>query len=155
MAKQDFSQYRMYYTDGSAARQIEFKPRKTLPEQPKRPRQKKILIRVDFLAVAGIVVATVLLVLMMVGVNTLVETSRQVEQLENYVSQLEADNAKLESSYHAGYDPVDVRQRALAMGLLPAEQAQTVPIHLEEPAVVEETQNLFSKAWSFFTGLFA
>ena len=155
MAQQDFSQFRMYYTDGSAARQIEFKPRKQLPEQPRRPKQKKLLIRVDFLAMAGIVVAAVLLVLMMAGVSHLVETSRQVAQLETYVSQLEEENAKLESAYHAGYNPADIRERALGMGMIPAEQAETIRIEQKETVPVEQPRNLFFKTWYFLTGLFA
>jgi len=155
MARQDYSQFHKYYTDGSAARQIEFKPRKPLPEQPKRPKQKKILIKVDFLALAGVVVASILLLMMISGVQNLMETSRQVAKLESYVTQLEEENARMEVSYHSSYNPAEIRERAAQMGLVPAEQVKTVEIPLTEPENAAETETVISRVLTFFRGLFA
>lgn len=155
MACPDNMQYGKYDTDGSAARRVAFKSQKSLPEQPCRPKQKKILIRVDFLAVSGIVVAVILLLLMMTGVSTLVETTQEVARMEAWVAELEEEHAVLETAYHAGFDPADIRRRALDMGMISAEQAETVTIHLEEAEPAEAETGVFDRVWSFLTGLFA
>ena len=70
MAKKD-NRYIQFYTDGSAARQLEPKvqPKKKL-QQPRRKHQKKIVLHVDLLAVTGILVACVMLIMMLSGMPT-------------------------------------------------------------------------------------
>lgn len=155
MARYKSGQYKEFYTDGSAARQIELKPHKGLPDQPKRPKQKKILIRVDFLALSGILVAAVMLVLMIVGAGNLMESTREVARMEEYVSQLETENEKLDTAYHAGFDPEQIRERALEMGMVPAEELPVVTIQISGNDAVEEPQNIWASVWSFLTDLFA
>ena len=64
MAERTTVQYIRYYTDGSAARQPEFKPtpkRRPLPKVKKRP---QYVLYVQPVAMAGILISAVLLVLM-------------------------------------------------------------------------------------------
>ena len=61
-------QYIRYYTDGSAARQPEVRPapRKRTP-QPQKKRRPKYILRVQPMAVFGVVISLVMLCLMIGG----------------------------------------------------------------------------------------
>ena len=132
MGRRNESQYLQFYTEGSAARQYESKPRR--PARKPRPQQeKRIRIRVDFMALTGILVAVAMLVLMAAGTRRLRSADQELEKAEAYLTELEAENAKLKQAYSAGYDPESIREKALAMGMIPASQADTVRITVEAP----------------------
>ena len=154
MARKSEVQYIRFYTDGSAARQYEPKPQpKRKPQQPRPRRQKKIVLHVDFIAVAGILVAGVMLVLMLAGTVGLSKANEEVARMENYLAELEDENLQLRHTYQEGYDLDQIRTEALEMGMIPASRAETVAIHVEEAApAAEPTTNSF---WTFLTGLFA
>jgi len=97
MARQPEIRYIRYYTDGSAARQQEFrqpkkKRRSTLPK-PRKQEQK--LVYVDPLAWGGIAISVVMLVLMIVGFVQLYSMQKANAYLESYVHKLEQKNAEL------------------------------------------------------------
>ena len=121
-----------FYTHGSEAKVIELKPErrkaKTVLPKPQYKKDKKVLIYVDPMAFCGLVVAFVMLICMGVGVFQFLEASEQYEIMENYVYKLENQNAELEAEYQAGYDPDEVRTQALALGMIPVEQAKSVAI---------------------------
>ena len=154
MARNPEIRYIQYYADGSAARQFELPllPQKQTP-QPRRRKQKKTVLRVDFVALLGIVVAAVMLILMMVGMAELNAVNDEVASLENYISELENENILLENTYREGYVLDEVRAEALEMGMVPADQAQTVTIPLIHATMAEEPEN--HSFWTFLTGLFA
>ena len=154
MARNPEIRYVQYYADGSAARQIELPalPRKQTP-QPRRRKQKKTVLHVDFAAMAGIVVAAVMLILMMAGMAELSAVNEEVANLESYIAELENENIQLQNTYRAGYDLEEIRLEALEMGLVSAEQAQTVAI--SRIAAVAEQEPAAPSFWAFLTGLFA
>ncbi len=133
MAKKSDIQYIRLYTSGSAALSVDFatpvkKPKTRLP----KPRiEKKLLIRVDPVALCGILVAAVMLVLMVVGVFQFLAAGREVARLEATVARLEAQNAALRADYAAGYDLNAVKQMALALGLVPVSQVRHISIALD------------------------
>ena len=102
---------------------------------------------------AGILVASVMLLLMLSGMAGLNKINAEVTRLEVYLAELESENLQLHQTYRAGYDLDQIREEALAMGMIPATRATTVSLPV---AVAEQTEpatgNFF---WSFLTGLFA
>ena len=154
MARGSDIQYVQFYTDGSAARQFEPKhrqPKKKL-QQPRPRRKKKIVLHVDFIAVAGMLVAGVMLLLMLTGMSGLNKLNDEVTRLEGYLSELEQENLELHHTYREGYDIDQIREQALEMGMIPASRATTVTIQVGDAADSEEQASSF---WSFLEGLFA
>ena len=152
MARQAQIQYVSFYSAGSEARQIDIQPIKKKAGLPKPRRAKRPVVYVDPVAIAGSVVAVVMLVVMLVSlVHFGIVHNRQVE-LENYVSVLQEKNADLEETYYAGFDPEEIRQIALAKGMIPAEQAQVLRVEMPQPEPeMQESQTL----WTFLVDLFA
>lgn len=156
MARKSDIQYIQFYTDGSAARQFELKPQPQKQPQPQRPRprrQKRIVVHIDFLAVTGIVVAMVMLVLMISGASGLIRANEQVALAEGYLAEVQNENIQLRQTYCESYDLEEIRAEALEMGMIPAERAQTVMIHVEEMPVAEQT--ITNSIWTVLASLFA
>ena len=158
MARQPDIQYVQFYTIGSAARKLEpiKRPAKNGAKLPKmRPRvDKRKVIRIDPVSVCALCVATVMLIAMAVGVMEYGQISQQADSMEQYASQLSAENAQLQSTYRSGYDLKDVEQKALDMGLVPESQLQHVTVKVEMPPVEQELSG-WQEFWRSFTELFA
>ena len=154
MARNPEIRYIQFYADGNAARQIELplQPRKQLPK-PRHRKQKKIVLHVDLIAMAGLVVAAVMLILMMTGLAELNAVNEEVARMESYVAQLENEKIQLENTYRESYDLESVRLEALEKGFIPAEQAKVVSVPVTH-AMLEE-QPAEHSFWTFLTGLFA
>jgi cell division protein FtsL len=154
MAQKTEIRYIQFYADGSAARQVELplEPQKRAP-QPRRRKHKKIILHVDFVAMAGIVVAAIMLILMMAGMSELSAINEEVTRLESCVAQLENEKIQLQNTYRESYDLEEIRLEAQAMGLVPADQVRTVPVPLQH--IVLEEQPADYSFWTFLTGLFA
>ena len=154
MARNPEIRYIQFYADGNAARQIELplQPRKQLPK-PRRRKQKKIVLHVDLIAMAGLVVAAVMLILMMTGLAELNAVNKEVARMESYVAQLENEKIQLENTYRESYDLESIRLEALEKGFIPAEQAEVVSVPVTH-AMLEE-QPAEHSFWTFLTGLFA
>ena len=155
MAYKPDIRYIQFYTDGSAARQLQPAPQKKHKYAlPKAPRQEQRIVCVDPLALGGIVVSVIMLVLMLLGAVELFTLRSQTHQMESYVSYLTQENARLEAEYEAGYDLEDIEAIAHSMGLVPAEQNTiTVSMPPRDSAVLQPT--LWEKMSAFFRGLFA
>lgn len=156
MARKTEVRYIQYYTDGSAARQLEIRaPRKKKPAMPKVRRQKKRVIYLDPLAVGGIFVSVVMLVLMAVGSVQLYTARQQAAQMERYVAVLTEQNRVLSDTYESGYDLETVEEVALALGMIPVDQAQTITIRVPETEAAEPESSTWENFWAFLTGIFA
>lgn len=154
MARYPEVQYIRIYSEGSAARELERKPaRKISPLPEPKPRaEKKIVIRIDPVATAGIVVAAIMLIMMIAGFAQLSEAAAQTHQLERYVAELQEKNAGLQEAYRAGYDLEQIEKTALSIGMVPMDQVTHVRIQLP-PEPVE--LSWWEQVQNFFTGLFA
>ena len=139
-------EYIQFYTDGSAARQPaprqEPRHRKAAPLT--RPRRRRTVeIGIDPIAALGILMAGIMLIFMAVGLVHLHHAVEAKEEMQAYVQVLEERNAQLKKEYSEGYDPEEVRDAALALGMVPRENIQAVDIPVDEP---EEEADAFS--WS-------
>ena len=153
---QNNSRYIQFYTPGSAAVKVQIQDEQNWATLPEPKPEKKILIPVDPVAIFGFVVAVCMLVLMTIGINQLNYARREVATLEHYVAQLTAENHTLEQTYTEGYNPDDIRQKALDMGMVSVEEIPQTQIQITIPAArAEETVTGWERITTYLTGLFA
>lgn len=154
--KPDVQYVQFQYISGSAAEKLQplKLPKRNKTVLPEALPEKKIVIGVDPVAVCGLVVACVMLVMLLVGLGQFQTAVTQRQEMERYVSTLHEDNIILEQEYHAGYDPTVIRETALALGMVPVEQLQSITIRVDVPQPEPEPT-----AWESFVifceGLFA
>ena len=108
----------------------------------------------DPVALLGIVVAVAMLLMMAVGVSQLRVEQEKCAVMEDYIQRLEICNRQLEEEYVASCDLEAVEKTALALGMIPAEQATCTTITVE-PVQAQEQVTLWSRIGTFLTGLFA
>lgn len=145
-----------YYSYGSEAKVIEFKPVYQEPEKPKLPKREKdpvTTICIDPVAFCGIMVAVVMVLVMLAGVIQFGVVSQDHAVLENYVNELREDEVLLRHQYTAGYDLEVVEETARALGMIPISEAKTISIHVEVPEMPEEPGVFENIRW-FLAGLF-
>lgn len=158
MTRQPDILYVRYYTGGAAAPNIEPQPhaptaRPGVRTRPVRVGRRKV-IRVDLINVCAVVVAAVMLVAMVIGLAELGAVRARRQQLEDYTTQLQAENIRLQAEYEAGYDLEDIRQRALEMGLVPVDSVPHITVELPEEEVQEELSG-WERFWAEFWEMFS
>ncbi len=149
--------YVPYCYDGTASRKVQ--PRRAPVQQAQRSqvnrrRRKKTVVRIDPVAVLATAVACIMLICMAVGMVRLNAVNDKTEQYETYLSQLESENVVLQEQYHSNYDADDVRQKALAMGMVPREQIPQITVQVNTPDQ-EQAPNFWEQIGTFLAGLFA
>ena len=154
MAQRTDIRYVQFYTDGSAARQVMPLSSARKPLLPKPKKMKRRNVYIDPVAMLGIVVAVCMLVLMTVGIFQFRAAQQETLAMEQYIQRLETENQLLNDAYEAGYDLVEVEKAALALGMIPKEDAMQVTIRLSEPPVAEPV-GIWERIGMFLTGLFA
>lgn len=110
-----------FYVPGSEAQVLapKKKKKKAKTKLPIAKQEQVKAIYIDPVALIGITVAVVMLAVMVVGALQLRSDWAQYEQMSNYVSRLNQNNAELERTYRDGYDLEDIRDKALALGMVP------------------------------------
>ena len=136
MARRPDIEYIRYYTDGSAARQLEQKPQRKKRPLPKVKKQPQYILYIQPMAIVGILLSAVMLIMMIVGVVKLQQTQQQAAAMEAYVDTLRQENAQLTTAYHEGYDLEEIETMALALGMVPNTQVRTV--RMDVPMVEEK-----------------
>ena len=154
--KPDIQYVTQFYSHGSEAKALELKPVKKQQKftLPKAVPQQKIQLRVDPVAWTGIVVAILMVVLMAVSVNSYLDACAEYEAMTNHVISLQNFNVEKQREYVTLYDLNDIEEKALALGMIPMEDAQVVtiaPVFPEPEPEVSWTENV---SW-FLKGLFA
>ena len=136
-----------FYVHGSEARaleqEVQKKPRTKLPMAQLEKIEK---IYIDPVAVAGIAVAVIMLVTMLIGALQLRNDWQVYAKMESYVSQLQTQNAQLTHEYRRSYDLDEIEMKALAMGMVPKKDMEvmnvTVTMPVPEPALTLEDEIL-------------
>ena len=159
MAKKHDILYVNFYTGGSAAHKIELAPPQSrypepAPEPKARPKQRTV-IYVDPLAIVSIAVSVVMLALMVVGMMTLTEAHAQEARIEASVQRLQAENELLQAEFEELYDPVIIKDTALALGMVPVDQVQHRTITVPPVEEIPEEPTFWEQVQDFFEGLFA
>ena len=155
MAMKPEIQYINAYVSGNIAYQPERTPEKKQTVQlPKAKRQKRRVVRVDIMALGGIAAALVFSVMLVVSLVQFNRAQEEVSTLSAYVTSLQAENQQLAATYSAGYDPEEIRQIALTMGMVPADDVPHLQMQLSAPQV-EQQPTAWENFWAFMVGLFA
>ena len=105
------------------------------------------------MAIAGILMAGIMLILMTVGVVELNRAQTEAAQMEAYVQTLQQENAALQMSFDEGYDIQQVEHMAKALGMVPGEQVQRISIQV--PMEQEQNSGFWNNLTTFLAGLFA
>ena len=157
MARSNDVQYVRFYSYGSAAEKVELpvkeKKKITLPK-PKLEQVSWKILKMDALALTGIVVAAVMLVCMLIGLIQVNIANAELQRAQVLVAQLEAENDRLQTEYVHGYDLAEIRISAEAMGMVPVEEVRHVKIKVPE-AVEVETVSWWEQWILDFKALFA
>ena len=151
--------YVNFYTDGSAARKVD----PAFPAaQPKRKAQtkaraknKKITLFIDPVALCSMVVASVMLIMMAVGLHNFQQVRTETQLMEEYVTQLKQENMRLSEQYYDNLDMADIEKTSLALGMVPKDQGPTVQIQLKEQPAEQTEQTVWDQMVAFLTNLFA
>ena len=153
MARRFDVQYISAYTDGNAARKLELpQPRKNARKNAAK-RSKRIVLHIDPVAILGIVVACMMMVFLAVGTVRLFDARKDMTAMDTYVHTLRQENTSLQEAYDASYDIEQVRQTALALGMVPAQQVERVRIQVQVPQTEEPSR--WDQFRTFLAGLFA
>ncbi len=154
MARRPDIEYIRYYTDGSAARQLEQKPRRKKRPLPKVKKQPQYILYIQPMAIVGIVLSAVMLIMMIVGSVELYHAQNQKRAMEEYVQIMTRGNAIDRAMYEESLDMQTIEKSALALGMIPQEQAKQMTISVPMPEVQEEP-GFWDRAILFLEGLFA
>ncbi len=154
MARRPDVQYIRYYTDGSAARQLELKPQKKKHPLPKVKKQPQHVLYIQPMAIVGIILSTVMLVMMIVGSVELYHAKNEKAVMEEYIQTLSKKNMEDRAKYEESLDMETIKKSALAIGMIPQEQAKQITISIPMPEI-EEDPGFWEKTILFLEGLFA
>lgn len=149
-------QYVQFYTNGNTARRMAPAASVSTGTLPRLRKKKRIMVYVDPVAILGIAVAVVMLITMTVGLVHLQRVQNQTVQMEQYVEVLRQEHASLQQTYSDACDLEAVEKTALALGMIPMEQARQTTLIL--PAVQTEDPEpvgLWNQIGTFLSGLFA
>lgn len=142
------------YVSGSAARMVQTKAQQKSAIMPRFRPKKKVVLAVDPVAIFGILVASVMVVMLMVGFMTLNRVNEEAAAMEQYVQNLQEENISLQTTYENGYDLEQVRQIAQAMGMVSIEDVPHISVNVSVP-VQEAEPTPWETFVTFLTGLFA
>ena len=145
-----------FYVHGSEARQLQMQEQKRQAKTklPLARIQKIEKIYVDPVALVGIAVAVVMLVTMVLGAVQIKRDWDQYEQVSSYVSELKRENARMNHAYRLSYDLEDIKTKALAMGMVPKSELETLTVNVTVPEREVELTRM-DEIRLFLEGLFA
>ena len=165
MARQQDIRYINSFVSGNVAYQMEPKRQRPvntaklpkLPRQPRKEAQPELLLSTEPFAVLSVAVCVILLVMLTVGVFQCLTAHAEKAAMEQYVQTLQTENAQLQDTYTSGYDLTEIEEMALAMGMIPIEQAEHITVSVAMPVVPAQTQqlNFWDRVVTFLTGFFA
>ena len=138
--KPDIQYVGQFYIHGSEARELarQEQARRAKTRLPLSRLQNVQKVYVDPVALIGIVVAVVMLVVMAVGAVQIYKAWGEYEVMTEYLGDLKRENTALEHSYRSGFDLDDIREKALTLGMIPVEEAQTIQVRVTVPEVEAE-----------------
>ena len=144
-----------FYVYGSEAKVLELKPKRRIRTiLPMAAPDNTIKIAVDPVAICGIVVAIALLVALMIGSVQYAQSYRQYRDMLDHVVTEQNLNVELRESYRSQIDLVEIRDKALSLGMIPIEDAPTITIRTERPQREPEMTYWEEFVW-LCKGLFA
>ena len=128
--KPDIQYIDKFYVHGSEARVLELKPQKKKAKTvlPEAAPVKEKVVQVDLLSLSAIAVAVTMIALMVMGCFQLKAAYDRSAVMSHHVIALQNENVDLSRTYYNGFDLADIEQKALALGMIPVEDALTLTI---------------------------
>lgn len=127
-------QYVQYYTAGSAAKKLAPPvPVRTGVLPQAKPRQR-VKIYLDPVALVGTLVAVTMLVMMLVGWSGLQAEQAKTAEMTTQVEVLRQENEALRTQYAEQCNLEEIRETALALGMVPKETVTHTLIQVSVPA---------------------
>lgn len=155
MAQRVNIQYVQYYTQGSAARKVAPAISVHTGALPQIKKRKVRKIHVDPVAYLGAAVAVCMLIMMLIGWSELRAEQEKTALMVEQVEQLRQENEALHARYAEECDLEKIEETALALGMIPREDAAHTAIQIELPPVEEKPVSMWQRIGTFLTGLFA
>ena len=145
-----------FYIHGSEARVLapekeQKKPKTRLPLQYLEKIEK---IYIDPVALVGIAVAVFMLVVMVLGVVQMQDAWAEYDRMEQKLETLQSRNIQLKHQYRSSYDLNDIREKAIAIGMVPMSEVETVTVMVTAPQA-KPVRTFWDDVTWFFSGLFA
>jgi hypothetical protein len=144
-----------FYVYGSEARALEQERKKPKTRLPIAKLEAIEKIYIDPVALVGIAVAVVMLVVMVLGAVQIHNDWQVYQQMDDYVTTLRAKNAELTLNYRSSYDLADIEMKALAMGMVPLDQAERRDLTVTVPQVRDTVLTWDQKVVRFWNELWA
>lgn len=144
-----------FYVYGSEARALEQEQKKPKTRLPIAKLEAIEKIYIDPVALMGIAVAVVMLVVMVLGAVQIHNDWQVYQQMDDYVTTLRAKNAELTLNYRSSYDLADIEMKALAMGMVPLDQAERRDLTVTVPQVRDTVLTWDQKVVRFWNELWA
>lgn len=148
-------QYVQFYTQGNTAKRVVSPVAPEFATVPIAKKKKIQRIYVDPVAALGIVVAVAMLIMMVVGISQLRIEHQKTAEMEQRVEQLQMEKVALQAQYDEECDLEAIHKTALALGMIPQEDAVRIPIEIEVPSQELPRANLWQRIGTFLTGIFA
>ena len=153
MARNGKIEYVRYYNSDSLARNLEpEEPRRARRPKPK-PKAERIPIAFDPVAVFGTAVALAMFVCVVIGFFQINGVNDRLADMERQISTLKSQQYALEKEYASEIDLEEIRQTALAMGLVPVDSVRHITITVPEP-VEEPSVPWWQELWLDFKSMF-
>ena len=130
MANKPDNRYVRYYTAGSAARKLAPQVQEFPAKAPKSRKAKRITVYVDPVAILGIVTAVFMMICLAIGLVELNHARTQQAVMTDYVRQLTVTNGELNTKYYSNIDLEQIRESAMTLGMVPAEQVTHIALDL-------------------------
>lgn len=154
MANQIDIRYIDFSTEGNAARKFAPAQKKKV-QLPDAKRKTRRVLTIDPLALIGVTVAVCMIVFMGIGVLRLQAAQEKNMQMAQYVDSLSEKNTALQAEFNEVCDLEEVRQLALALGMIPKLEAPQTGITMYVPEEPVASPSLWEQIGTFLAGLFA
>ncbi len=143
-----------FYVFGSEAPKAAPKPQKPQVKKPAVNLDRPQKVYIDPIALSGMVIAVVMLCLLVMGGIHLSDTRAEYDRAKAQLVTLKRQNAQLEHTYHTSYDLEEIREQAIAQGMIPAEEAERFTAVFYVPRVPEEP-SAWERFWDSFAEMFS
>lgn len=155
MAQRVSINYVQFYTQGSAAKQVAPAISVHTGALPQVKKRKVRRVVIDPVAIMGSLVAVCMAITVLIGWSNLQAEQKKTQTMIAYVAQLQQENEALHTQYDAECDLEKIEQTALALGMIPREDAARIEITVELPPQQQEAVSIWQQIGTFLTGLFA
>ena len=156
MANRVQIQYVEYYTQDNTAKRVAPAIPLHTGAIPQIKKRKVYRIYIDPVATLGVVVAVSMMIMMIVGLSNLSSEQKRLEVMEQQVRVLRQENMDLQARYDKELNLDEVKEIALALGMVPGRDVAHSSIEVEMPQVEEPARiSIWNRIGTFLTGLFA